>query len=98
MKYHFKIHKEDDGSMWAQCLEINGCTTQSEDGTMENLIRNMEEVLNLCLEEPDFSDVEIPLPDDSLKGDNIVEVIAEPSRAFSVMFQRSREENGLSRK
>jgi len=44
MKYHFRVHKEEDGYS-AQCIELEGCITQGD--SQEELFENMKEVLNL---------------------------------------------------
>ena len=49
MKYHFTIHKKDDG-FWAECWEIPGCMTQGN--SEEELVANMQEAIDMCLEEP----------------------------------------------
>ncbi len=40
MKYHFLIHKNKDG-IWAECLELKGCITQSENNTMDDSIKKI---------------------------------------------------------
>ena len=60
MFYHFKIHKDGRGGMWAECLELDGCRAQG-DSTKE-LEKNMKEALDLFLSEPLDSDLVFPLP------------------------------------
>lgn len=98
MKYHFEVYDEGKNNLWARCIEIAGCTTQSEDGTMESLQKNMHETLNLCLDEPDESDIIVPLPDPKIKGKNIIEIPADPAIAFSVLLRHYRKTHGLSQK
>ena len=49
MRYHFKVHKDDD-SYWAEGLELPGCQTQAD--TKEELVGQLSDVLNLYLDEP----------------------------------------------
>jgi len=94
MRYHFKIHKDDDG-LWAECLELKGCATQGD--TMEELKENMEEALNLYLEEPLDSAAEDPLPDDKMKeSKSVVAVPVQPAIALSVMLRHYRTKNKLT--
>ena len=56
MYYHFKIHRDKD-VLWAECVEMPDCNTQSENNTIEDLRYQMEEVLNLYLNEPSVSKI-----------------------------------------
>lgn len=88
MKYHFKIHKEGDG-FWAECLEIPGCLTQGD--SKDDLLDNMSEAVNLCLQESANSEYLAPLPDESIKkSKSVVEVQVDPSvaLAFSIRYNR----------
>lgn len=96
MKYHFRVHKDDDG-MWAECIELVGCITQSENAAMEELMKNMEEALNLYLDEPDQKIV-FPLPDDSVKGNDIILVSVEPRIAFAIALRHERDIHKLTQK
>lgn len=87
MKYHFKMHREKAG-YWAECLELKGCVTQAD--TLKILQKNMEEVLNLYLDEPEDSKALFPLPNKRLKGKNIVVVSVQPHIAFSFALRRYR--------
>lgn len=49
MQYHFKIHEEKSG-YWAECIELKGCNTEGE--TLDELHKNIQEVLGLYLSEP----------------------------------------------
>ena len=71
MKYHFSVTKEDDGYV-AYCVELKGCQSQAD--TRKELIPNMKEALNLYLNEPADSKEIFPLPDNKIKGKNIVEI------------------------
>ena len=94
MKYHFKIHKEDDG-FWAQCLELEGCVTQGD--SIEELNKNMEEALNLYVSEPEDSKEFAAFPNHSIKrAKNVVEVPLEPEVAFSFLVRYYRIKHGLT--
>jgi predicted RNase H-like HicB family nuclease len=88
MKYHFKVHKEGDG-FWAECLELDGCFTQSD--SMEDLKEMMKAALNLYISEPENSTRLANLPDDSIKkAKNIVEVPVDSEIAFSFLARYHR--------
>ena len=94
MKYHFKVHKEEDG-FWAKCMEFEGCMTQAD--SMEELYERMEEALNLYVEEPEGSKDLAPLPDESIrKSKNVVEVSLDPKVAFSFLIRYHRIKYGLT--
>lgn len=94
MKYHFKIHKEGKG-FWAECIELSGCFTQAD--SKEELLKNMQEALNLYIEEPADSKKLAALPDDSISPSrNIVEVQVDPSIAFAFMVKYNRIQQGLT--
>lgn len=96
MKYHFKIHKENDG-YWAQCLELEGCIT--EGSSLDELKVNMEKALNLYIEEPQDSKDLAPFPDESIKlTKTIVEVSLNPQVAFSFLVRYCRIKHGLTQK
>ncbi|HRX16107.1 MAG TPA: type II toxin-antitoxin system HicB family antitoxin [Spirochaetota bacterium] len=96
MKYHFKVHTAPDG-LWAECLELKGCVTQSEINTKDDLYKNMTEALNLYLEEEVDSNTIDPLPDMTLTGKtNVVEVPVDPRIAFSVLIRHERKKRGLT--
>lgn len=96
MLYHFKIHKESDG-YWAECLELEGCQTQSD--TLSELKENMQEVLNLYLSEPQDSKVVYPLPfKKTPKTKGVVTVYVDPSVAFSFLMRMTRIRNKLTLK
>jgi len=96
LKYHFKIHKEKKG-YWAKGVEIHWANTQAD--TLEELGRNMKDVLELCLEEPDDRSTFIPpMPIRSLKGKNIVEVSPDPKVALAALIRKERIEAKLSQR
>ena len=87
MKYHFKVHKEKKG-YWAEGVEITYAHTQGD--TLAELHFNMQEVLELCLDEPEDSNLILPLPDPKIKGKNIVEVTVSPNMALAMLLRRQR--------
>ncbi len=93
MFYHFKIHKEIKG-FWATCIELKGCNTQAN--TIEQLYKNMEEVLNLYLNEPDNSKLSFPLPIKQITGKDIVIIPVDPKIAFAIKMKIFRSKKGLS--
>ena len=95
MKYHFKIHRDVDG-LWAECIELEGCHTQAD--TEEELIKNMKEVLNLYLDEPEGSDILYSLPVEQKKGKDIVEVQADPKIAFGLYMKHLRNNHKFTQK
>jgi predicted RNase H-like HicB family nuclease/DNA-binding XRE family transcriptional regulator len=96
MKYHFKVHKEKTG-FWAECLELNGCSTQAD--TQGELYKNCEEALNLFLEEPIDSKIIFPLPDNSLDvGKNIIKIQVEPEIALAVLLRNYRLNSKMTQK
>ena len=95
MFYHFKVKKDISG-FWAECVELKGCVTQGD--SKEELMRNAYEALNLFLEEPDNSDYEIQPPAKAVKGNNIVQVVVDPTIAFALQMKFIRQKNGLTQK
>jgi predicted RNase H-like HicB family nuclease/DNA-binding XRE family transcriptional regulator len=94
MKYHFKIHEENQG-FWAECIELEGCVVQGD--TIEELCDNMYEALNLYIEEPVDSKHLAPLPDTSLKtSKQVVEVPVDPQVAFAFLVRYCRIKNNLT--
>jgi len=94
MKYHFRIHKEDNG-FWAECIELVGCLTQAE--TVEELCDNMYEALNMYIEEPEGSEELAPLPDPSIKtSKSVVEVGVDPLLAFAFLVRYNRLRCGFT--
>lgn len=95
MKYHFKVHKEGSG-FWAECIELNSCITQGN--SLEELHKNMYESLNLYLDEPEDSKIEFPLPNQKLKGKNVVEVPVESAISFAIILRHLRKVHGLTQR
>jgi antitoxin HicB len=93
MVYHFKIHQEKS-VFWAECIELKGCVTQAD--TMEDLQSNMEEALNLYLDEPPSSNIIFSMPEENLKGKNIMEVTIDSRIAFAVTMRTLRMKRGLT--
>ena len=95
MKYHFKVHKEEN-LWWAEGLEISWAHAQAK--SVEDLRKNMEEVLALCLEEPEDSHLILPLPNRGLRGKNVVEVQVAPTTALAMMVRRERLMHKISQR
>jgi len=93
MKYHFLIHKEKKGC-WANCIELEGCATQAT--SESELKKNMEDVLNLFLDEPEDSKTVFPTPKKNLKGRNIVQVPVAPRVALAFLLRKHRLERNLT--
>lgn len=90
MKYHFKIHKENEG-LWAYCLELDGCFTQAD--TRDELYISMHEALNLYLDEPEDSKSSFPLPKKRVKKTpTVVEVTVDSKVAFALLLRHARHE------
>ena len=95
MYYHFKIHKEED-KYWAEGVELENCCTQGD--TLEELMYNLKEVLNLYLDEPGDSKIVFPLPDENIKGKDIVKIKVDPQIAFSHYLRIKRLEAHMTQK
>lgn len=94
MRYHFRIQKEKTGYS-AQCIELKGCLTQGD--SMEDLIANMEEALNLYIQEPEDSKELAPFPNKKIKTSKyVVEVSLGPTIAFSFMLRYHRIQDNLT--
>jgi len=93
MHYHFKVYKENDG-YWAECSELEGCTTQAD--TIEQLEKNMSEALDLYLSEPVDSKVIFPLPNEDYNTEDIYKVKVDPQVAFAFLLRRFRLLNKLT--
>ena len=94
MKYHFKIHKEENG-FWAECLEIPGCVTQAD--SREELIVNMEDAINTTIQEPEGSNYLAPLPDTSYEpSHSIAEVRVDPQIAMGFWLRYNRIKEGIT--
>jgi len=95
MNYHFKIHDDSDG-FWAQGIELEYCITQGD--TKEELMKNLDEVLNLYLDEPADSKMVFPLPEKSIKGENIVKIPVNSKIAFALYLRQTRLLNKMTQK
>jgi predicted RNase H-like HicB family nuclease/DNA-binding XRE family transcriptional regulator len=96
MRYHFRIHKENNG-YWAESLEKGlGVSTQGD--TLEELEKNIREALNLALNEPDDSRWIPPMPDESWQGKDVLSIAVEPRLALATMVRVTRLKQGLSQR
>jgi antitoxin HicB len=95
MHYHFKLYKEQNG-YWAQCIELEGC--QSQGDTLEELKKNLEEALMLYLDEPASSHIVFPLPDQTITGDDIIEIKVTPTIAFAHYLRMIRLKHNMTQK
>lgn len=96
MIYHFQVHKEDDNGYWAECLELKGCVTQGD--SFDELLDNMKEVLELFLDEPEDSSLDIPLPNDGLKGNGVIGIQVSPNVALALMLRTLRKKHNMTQK
>ncbi len=95
MKYNFKIHKEKNG-YWAECIEMPGCVTEGDD--LNELKKNMKEVLNLYLEEPDNSKVIFSLPKKKVNKKDVISVSVKPNISFSMLLRMYRLEHKITQR
>ena len=95
MRYHFKFYKEKS-KFWAECVELIGCHTQGD--TKAELLKNMQEALNLYLDEPEDSKVPFPKPKKNLKAKNIVMVSVDPHIAWATALRNARINRGMTQK
>jgi len=96
MKYHFQVHKEENG-FWAECRELPGCVT--EEKTLELLKESCKEALNLYLEEPDDASVSFSLPDASLDSNKkLLSISVDPEIALAVLLRHYRTNSKLTQK
>ena len=93
MYYHFKVHKSSK-PYWAECIELKGCSTQAD--SLDDLNKNMREVLNLYLDEPNESAVLFPLPEENINQKNIVKILVDPKIAFAMLLRQVRLKNQLT--
>lgn len=95
MKYHFKIHKEENGRYWSEGIELPRCVTQGE--TLQELKEYLKDVLNLYLDEPQGSNVTFPLPDKSIEENEFIVSISVDSRiAFPIIMKNFRLQKKLT--
>lgn len=97
MFYHFKYSKDERGGYFAECLEIKDCFTEGD--TIEELKRNMKDVLNLYLDEPEENIIfPLPLEDKKVKTNNIIKIKVEPNIALSLYLKYLRKNHNLTQK
>ncbi|MCK5199758.1 MAG: type II toxin-antitoxin system HicB family antitoxin, partial [Spirochaetales bacterium] len=97
MKYHFKIHKEEDGRYWSEGIELPHCVTQAD--TLQELEQYLKDVLDLYLDEPQGSNVIFPLPDEYVEeSDSIVSVSVDSRIAFPIIMKNFRLQKKLTQK
>ena len=97
MKYHFKIHKEEDDRYWSEGIELSRCVTQAD--TLLELKKNLKDVLDLYLDEPQGSNVIFPLPDESIEeSDSIVSISVDSKIAFPIIMKNFRLQKKLTQK
>jgi predicted RNase H-like HicB family nuclease len=75
MRYHFRIHKEDNG-YWAECCELDGCFTQAD--TLEELEGACQEALEVHLYTPVGEERVIAPPNAALDTESDVLAVAYP--------------------
>jgi len=95
MKYHFKIHKEENG-YWAECVELQGCFTQAE--SFDSLLVNMDEALSIHLDETKDSELNFPLPDSVGNEKGIIGISVKPSIALALMLRHLRKKHNMTQK
>jgi predicted RNase H-like HicB family nuclease/DNA-binding XRE family transcriptional regulator len=96
MKYHFKVHKDENG-FWAESCELSGCVSQAN--TLPELKKTCEEALNLYLEEPTDLKMVFSLPDSTLDANKeILPVAVDPEIALAVLLRHYRSSSKLTQK
>lgn len=96
MRYHFRVHK-DKKWLWAENLEKGlGVTTQGR--TMSELIRNLQEALDLALDEPADSKWIPPMPEKKWKGKSVIEIAVDPKIAMATLVRLTRLQSGLTQR
>ncbi len=96
MEYHFKIFKESDKGYWAQCIVIPEAKTQAD--SILELEKNMSEVINLVLDDPENIDELPPFPKKLKPGKNIKKVKVDSKISFALILKRERLRNNLTQK
>ena len=97
MKYHFKLHKEEDGRYWSEGIELPRCVTQAD--TLQELKKYLKDVLDLYLDEPQGSNVIFPLPDELVEeSDSIVSISVDSRIAFPIIMKNFRLQKKLTQK
>ena len=62
MKFHIVVHEESEGGYWAEVPALPGCLTQGE--TLEDVMVNVREAIDLYLEIVNEVPVTVPGPHD----------------------------------
>ena len=95
MKYHFRIHQDENGGYWAEGIELPRCATQGD--TLVELKEYLHDVLHLYLDEPQGSNVTFPLPDEAIEeSDSIVAISVDSKVAVSIMMKNFRLQKKLT--
>lgn len=95
MEYHFELHEEEDGSFWAECIELKGCLSDGE--TIDDLTFRLEDALNLYLNEPPGSNIVFPLPDKNLdQNKELLRITVKPNIAFALLVRHCRISHRLT--
>ncbi len=95
MKYHFRIHQDENFEYWAEGIELPRCVTHGD--TLVELTEYQKDVLNLYLDEPQGSNVTFPLPDESIEeNDTIVSIPVDSRIAISIMMKNFRLQKKLT--
>lgn len=89
MEYHFKLHREEEGGLWAECIELKGCLSDGE--SIDELKNRLADALNLYLNEPEGSNMIFPLPDKSLDDNGeLIRIPVKPNIAFALLVRQYR--------
>ncbi|MBI2871063.1 MAG: type II toxin-antitoxin system HicB family antitoxin [Candidatus Omnitrophica bacterium] len=86
MIYYFKVRKAEKG-YWGNFPDLEGSTTQGE--TLEEILSNAREVLDLVLETDFDYKCEIPLPK-KYHGKSYHPVACDPTIGFPVLLRKTR--------
>jgi len=70
MKLKVIVHEAEEGGYWAEVPALAGCFTQGE--TKDELMRNVQEAIELYLES--LEDIKAPAPGPHDRGVQVVEV------------------------
>jgi predicted RNase H-like HicB family nuclease/DNA-binding XRE family transcriptional regulator len=96
VRYHFEIHKEEDG-FWGECVELD--TVVSEGTTMDELKANLADALEGVLLSILSRNIPHPLPDKVLDSNSELVLIDVPADlAFGVILRHYRITQHLSQK
>ena len=70
--YNFKVLLEPDetGGFVVSCPQLEGCYTQGE--TLQEAIANIKEVIEMCLEELEDANEEIPYTENVFVSDVVI--------------------------